>query len=178
MSQTTCSINGSRCSNVAPFTKHGSDVFPDRDSEIRTWLADLRSLKRQTRCPLASRYWKDRIADSKSSRNSPWAWEFHPLKIKILLESNPPKSRILLRRSAVPKPSQKEALPSQSVPSLARAAGSPCRVFPPLPWGLRLRSVRKLGIVDPVFPELHPLNLRVCLSQTLRNPHYNSQFTD
>ena len=42
-----------------------------------------------------------RLLDSKLPGNSLWAREFHPLKIKILLESNPLESRILMRRSAV-----------------------------------------------------------------------------
>ena len=30
-----------------------------------------------------------------------WAWEFHPLELRSMLESNPPKSRMLVRRLAV-----------------------------------------------------------------------------
>ena len=36
------------------------------------------------------------------SRNSPTDMRFPPLQVKILLQSNPPKSRILVRRLAVP----------------------------------------------------------------------------
>ena len=40
-----------------------------------------------------------RFVDSKLPENPLWTWEF-PLKTKILLESNPLKSRILVRRVA------------------------------------------------------------------------------
>ena len=42
-----------------------------------------------------------RLLDSNFLGNSLWAWEFHPLEFKILLESNLLKSRILVRRLAV-----------------------------------------------------------------------------
>ena len=42
-----------------------------------------------------------RFVDSNFLGNSLCAWEFHPRKIKILLESNPVNSRILVRRLAV-----------------------------------------------------------------------------
>ena len=41
-----------------------------------------------------------RLPDSNIPGNPLWAWEFPPLRIKILLESEPPNSRIL-RRLAV-----------------------------------------------------------------------------
>ena len=42
-----------------------------------------------------------RLIDSSFPGNSLWAWEFHPLKIKVVLESNPLKSIMLVRRLAV-----------------------------------------------------------------------------
>ena len=42
-----------------------------------------------------------RLLDSNFPGNSLWAWEFPPLRIKITLKSNPLKSIILVRRSAV-----------------------------------------------------------------------------
>ena len=42
-----------------------------------------------------------RLLDSNFPGNSLWAWEFHPLRIKIMLESNPLKSRMLVWRLAV-----------------------------------------------------------------------------
>ena len=44
---------------------------------------------------------KLRFLDSNFPGNSLWAWEFHPLEIQILLESEPLKSRILVRRLGV-----------------------------------------------------------------------------
>ena len=44
------------------------------------------------------------LLDSNFPGNSLWAWEFHPLKLKIPVESNPLKSRILVRRLAVSRP--------------------------------------------------------------------------
>ena len=44
-----------------------------------------------------------RFIDSRFPGNSLWAWEFHPLKLRlIMLESNPLKSRIAVQRLAVP----------------------------------------------------------------------------
>ena len=40
---------------------------------------------------------KLRIIDYKLMGNSPWTWEFHPLKINNMIESNPLKSRFLVR---------------------------------------------------------------------------------
>ena len=45
-----------------------------------------------------------RFRDSKSQGNSLWDMRIPPLNIKFLLESNPLKSRILVRRSAVDGP--------------------------------------------------------------------------
>ena len=42
-----------------------------------------------------------RFVDSNLPGNSSWAWEFHPLGIKILFQSNPMKPRILVRRLAI-----------------------------------------------------------------------------
>ena len=45
-----------------------------------------------------------RFVDSTLPGKSLWTWEFHPLNIKILLESDPLKSRILVRRLTVTAP--------------------------------------------------------------------------
>ena len=45
-----------------------------------------------------------RFVDSSFSRKSPLDMTISPLTIKILLKASPPKSRILVRRLAVPEP--------------------------------------------------------------------------
>ena len=46
---------------------------------------------------------KLRFVDSNSPGSPPWAWEFHPSNFKIIPGSNPLKSRISVRRLAVPE---------------------------------------------------------------------------
>ena len=68
--------------------------------EIRGWgavpaagLQGNSSQKRSVFSQTPIRISKLRRAESNFPGDYPWAWEFQPLRTKIMLESNPPKSR-------------------------------------------------------------------------------------
>ena len=45
------------------------------------------------------RLWLLRFLDPTFPGNSLWTWEFHPLTLRLCFSHNPPRSRILVRRS-------------------------------------------------------------------------------
>ena len=85
---------------MAKFWFRMSEILPDDTEGIRP-LRDLGgSFGREVRPVSILRISKLRFADSDFPVNPAWAWEFHPLNIKILLELNPLRSIMLVGRLA------------------------------------------------------------------------------
>ena len=95
--------------------------------------------------------------------NSLWTWEFHPLHFNILLESNPLKSRILVRRLAVRIIVSRRRTVDASVRTCAHGCGS----RPRLCAHVSARPWRCVGCKHDIVKRQHAIALMLTIGSNV-----------